>query len=334
MPKRKSWLEKKVNRKIGTQKRKAKGKVRKAVTGSSRRSGCGCLLSVLVLTALVVALVTVALAAPPPLFLPLIFNPAAPTPTPTRTPTATPTPTSICPPGRVEALCTYIVDGDTIDVLIGGQTYRVRYIGIDTPETGQCYYWEAKAENSRLVLNQIVCLEKDISETDHYGRLLRYVHVGGIHVNAHLVQWGYAMVYTYPPDVKYANSFVLLQQEARNAGRGFWSACVTPTPTATQTPTRTTTPTATCTPTRTPTGTATHTPTRTPTKTPTKTPTQTPTQQPPPPVCECYGNLYNCSDFATQRQAQACFDHCWALGYGDVHRLDADGDGIACESLP
>lgn len=106
---------------------------------------------------------------------------------------------------------------------------------------------------------------------------------------------------TCPPDVKYADSFVQLQEQARNAGRGFWSACISPTPTATRTPTLS--------------------------------PTQTPTQQPPPPVCSCYGNLYNCSDFATQAQAQACFDWCWSLGYGDVHRLDGDNDGMACESL-
>ena len=93
MPKRKSWLEKKVNRKIGAQKRKVKGKVRKAITGTTKRSGCGCLLSVLLLATLIIASLSVALAAPPPLFLPLIFNPAAPTPTPTRTPTLTPTPT-------------------------------------------------------------------------------------------------------------------------------------------------------------------------------------------------------------------------------------------------
>ena len=54
----------------------------------------------------------------------------------------------------------------------------------------------------------------------------------------------------------------------------------------------------------------------------------------PAPVCECWANLYNCSDFGTQAEAQTCFDFCMAtVGY-DVHRLDGDGDGIACESLP
>ena len=54
------------------------------------------------------------------------------------------------------------------------------------------------------MLAKVVCLETDVSEIDRYGHFLRYVHVGTTHVNAHLVQWGFAMVYTYPPDVKYA----------------------------------------------------------------------------------------------------------------------------------
>lgn len=52
------------------------------------------------------------------------------------------------------------------------------------------------------------------------------------------------------------------------------------------------------------------------------------------PTCDCSGNLYNCSDFATQVNAQACFDYCVAQGHGDVHCLDADSDGVACENLP
>ena len=85
---------------------------------------------------LVLVSVSMVLAACPPLYLPLIFNQTAPPPTPTPTPTALP----VCPPDRNEAWCTYVVDGDTIAVLIDGQTYTVRYIGMDTPEVGQSYY--------------------------------------------------------------------------------------------------------------------------------------------------------------------------------------------------
>ena len=139
---------------------------------------------------------------------------------------------------------------------------------------------------------------------------------------------------------------------------------LTLTPTATATPTHTPmatsshTPTSTTTPRGvrvylplivryhpppTPTPTPTVTPTRTPTRRPTNTPTATPTRKPRPTStptrpsggpCACYADLYNCSDFATQAAAQACFNHCMAQGAGDIHRLDGDNDGIACESLP
>ena len=73
-------------------------------------------------------------------------------------------------------------------------------------------------------------LEKDVSETDRYGRLLRYVWVGDLMVNAELVRLGYALVSTYPPDVKYQDLFLRLPQEARAAGRGMWAEGATPTP--------------------------------------------------------------------------------------------------------
>lgn len=70
------------------------------------------------------------------------------------------------------------MDGDTIDVLIDGQEYCVRYIGIDTPEVcggADCYGPEASQANRDLVEDQTVALEKDVSETDQFDRLLRYV---------------------------------------------------------------------------------------------------------------------------------------------------------------
>jgi micrococcal nuclease len=68
---------------------------------------------------------------------------------------------------------------------------------------------------------------------------------------------------------------------------------------------------------------------------PTSTPAPEPTSTPQPvAVCSCSGNLYNCSDFGTHAAAQACFDYCVQQGRGDIHRLDGDSDGDACESLP
>ena len=58
------------------------------------------------------------------------------------------------------------------------------------------------------------------------------------------------------------------------------------------------------------------------------------TATPPPPVCSCSADLYNCSDFTTHAQAQACYSYCISQGAGDIHQLDADHDGVACESLP
>ncbi|MBC8263285.1 MAG: thermonuclease family protein [Anaerolineales bacterium] len=138
------------------------------------------------------------------------------------------------PPDSVEASATRVIDGDTIEVEIEGESYKVRYIGIDTPELHHpekpvgYYAQEAYEKNREMVEGQTVYLEKDVSETDSYGRLLRYVYVGDTFVNAYLVQHGYALVSTYPPDVKYQDRFLELQREAREAGWGLWGPVLTP----------------------------------------------------------------------------------------------------------
>jgi len=125
-------------------------------------------------------------------------------------------------------LVTRVIDGDTIEIE-GGK--KVRYLGIDTPETVdprkpvQCFGIEASNANKKLVLGKRVKLEKDISETDKYGRLLRYVYVDDIFVNDYLVRNGYAYAVTFPPDVKYQQQFLEAQKEARENKRGLWSAC-------------------------------------------------------------------------------------------------------------
>jgi len=127
-----------------------------------------------------------------------------------------------------EATVVKVVDGDTIDVKIGGIIYRVRYIGIDTPETVdpnqtvEPFGPEASAMNTSLVNGKVVRLEKDVSETDKYDRLLRYVYVGDLFVNAELVRLGYARATAYPPDTKYQSLFVTLEQQAKAARRGMW----------------------------------------------------------------------------------------------------------------
>jgi micrococcal nuclease len=124
-----------------------------------------------------------------------------------------------------------ITDGDTIRVQFGGSEYRVRYIGMDTPEThfGTEFMGpEAAQANADLVAGRQVVLEKDVSETDEFGRLLRYVwlHDDGtwLLVNLELLREGFAQVATYPPDVKYIDPWFLdAQREAREAGIGLWA---------------------------------------------------------------------------------------------------------------
>ena len=124
-----------------------------------------------------------------------------------------------------------IVDGDTILVLLDGREERVRYIGVDTPETVapdrpvECFGTEASAANARLVEGQTVRLERDVSERDRFGRLLRYVYAGDVFVNAELVRAGFATAVTFPPDVRETARLRQLERDARAAKRGLWGAC-------------------------------------------------------------------------------------------------------------
>ena len=123
------------------------------------------------------------------------------------------------------AVVTHVIDGDTIDVEMNGQEFRVRYIGVDTPERETFYYAEATEANRQMVAGQTVTMVKDVSETDRNGRLLRYIYLDdGTFVNAELVQQGYAVMVTFPPDVEYQELFQELEREARQAGRGLWDS--------------------------------------------------------------------------------------------------------------
>lgn len=126
-----------------------------------------------------------------------------------------------------------VVDGDTIVVDLRGAQERVRYIGVDTPETVkprtpvQCFGKKASAFNHRLLDGRRVRLVTDVEERDRYGRLLAYVYRDGdgLFVNAELVRRGYATTLTIPPNVRFADRFRELAAAARRAGRGLWSAC-------------------------------------------------------------------------------------------------------------
>jgi len=121
-----------------------------------------------------------------------------------------------------------VVDGDTISVLISGfYERRVRYIGIDAPEMRRdCFAPEATAANRQLVLGKDVALERDVSDTDRFGRLLRYVYLPtGEMVNELLVRGGYAVARNYPPDTKYRARFEAAERQAQQANAGLWGAC-------------------------------------------------------------------------------------------------------------
>lgn len=142
-------------------------------------------------------------------------------------------PVAAIPEGDSWATVTRVIDGDTIAVQFeDGDAATVRYIGVDAPETVHprrgvdCYGLEASARNKELVEGRRVWLERDVSQRDRYGRLLRYVYLEDrTFVNALLVAEGFAQVATFPPDVRYVDLFLDLQRQAREAGAGLWGAC-------------------------------------------------------------------------------------------------------------
>lgn len=166
------------------------------------------------------ALILAVLACQPPME--TVPPPTPPAEAVVRLPTSTPMPTAEAQPDGEVATVVAVIDGDTIDVDLNGRTYRVRYIGINTPEYDEACYWEATNANAVLVEGQTVTMYRDVSETDRYGRLLRYVYVGDTFVNAVLVADGWAEAVEYPPDVSYADYFEELEEAARAAGLGCW----------------------------------------------------------------------------------------------------------------
>lgn len=134
-------------------------------------------------------------------------------------------------PAEVEALVTRVVDGDTVEVRIGGEIEDVRYIGVDTPETVkpdtpvQCFGPQASDFNHRLVEGRTVRLVFGVERRDVYGRLLAYVYLGPRFVNAALVRRGLARTLTIPPNDRFAPIFRRLELRAARTGRGLWGMC-------------------------------------------------------------------------------------------------------------
>jgi micrococcal nuclease len=134
-------------------------------------------------------------------------------------------------PRSASAYVSRVVDGDTVEVQLDGETEDVRYIGVDTPETVkpgapvECFGPQASAFNHRLVERRRVRLVFGVERRDDYGRLLAYVYLGERFVNAELVRRGLAQTLTIPPNDRFAARLKRLEIAAARAGRGLWSGC-------------------------------------------------------------------------------------------------------------
>ena len=239
-------------------------------------------------------------------------------PTNTPIPTKEPIPT---PDTRQQATLVRVVDGDTISVSINGKNETVRVIGIDTPEvvdprkTVECFGAEA-SRYAKLYFEDTdkkLWLESDPTQGDRdkYQRLLRYIFTddGSVDYGKVIIALGYASEYTYSTPYKYQQVYKQVEKEAREAKKGLWvdNACegyTTQKKTTGSTSTTQQQPT-----TNTSGGTAGSTSTYS-------------------------GGDKDCPDFATHAEAQAYFESKGGSPTNNVDRLDADHDGIACESLP
>lgn len=135
------------------------------------------------------------------------------------------------PGSTLVAEITRVVDGDTAVVRIDGREERLRYIGIDTPESvhpGQpveCFGPEAARRNAELVESRKVRLEIGTEPRDRYGRLLAYVRVGRLLVNEELLRGGYATTLSIPPNDRYSDRFYRAEETAERSQTGLWASC-------------------------------------------------------------------------------------------------------------
>lgn len=125
-------------------------------------------------------------------------------------------------------LVTRVIDGDTFEIESG---QKVRLIGVDSPESvapGKkvtCFGTEASNYTKSRLEGKLIELKKDVSETDKYHRLLRYVYLDGKLFNDELVREGYALATTFPPDVFFQQMFITSQTFAKDNKKGLWSKC-------------------------------------------------------------------------------------------------------------
>lgn len=213
-----------------------------------------------------------------------------------------------------------VVDGDTVAINMDGKVETLRLIGLDTPETVdprkpvQCFGIEASNKAKSVLAGQEVRIEADPTQGvyDKYNRLLAYVYLkDGTLFNKMMIAEGYGHEYTYNAPYKYQSEFKAAEMSAKTGEKGLWAngACGEPNITVTTVPS--------------------------PSHISPQSTTVFETQTTPAPSAgyNCSANIYNCPDFSTHDEAQAVYDACGGIAH-DVHGLDRDKDGEACESLP
>ncbi len=238
-----------------------------------------------------------------------------------------------------------VVDGDTIEIMWNNKREKVRIKGLDTPEVKdprypvQCYGEKASQKAKDLLSGKIITVETDNSR-GKYGRLLAYIRLkSGEDFGEKMIREGYAWHYrTFPHERM--SVYDKAEIEARDNNRGLWApdTCAgKKTAKATSSPPKTSKPVSTA-------SSKTTKPLSKTVSPPAKKITKTPPPAPPKPEpefplvapsagCICTHNKYNCSDFETHTEAQAIFECCQKQGKGDIHKLDRDKNGIACEGL-
>ncbi|PIZ76026.1 hypothetical protein COY05_02850 [Candidatus Peregrinibacteria bacterium CG_4_10_14_0_2_um_filter_38_24] len=198
---------------------------------------------------------------------------------------------------------TEVVDGDTIEI---NNSFKIRFIGVDTPETVdptkpvQCFGTEASNIAKEKLLNQTVTLESDETQgdKDKYDRLLRYVILGdGTNFNKWLIENGYGHEYTYKKAYKYQKEFKTSEKQAMDSNVGLWADNVCSEENNIIIDDE-----------------------------------QTVNEEPTTGYI-CSSNTYNCTDFSNKSDAQKVYDYCKAQVGTDIHKLDGDNNGLACESL-
>ena len=132
------------------------------------------------------------------------------------------------------ATVVHVVDGDTLDVRVGGRVERVRLLGVDTPETVkpgtpvECYGPEASKRTKQLLApGTAVLLQRDREARDRYARLLVYLwrRGDGLFVNRSLLSGGFARPLSISPNTAHRAELAAVSAEADRADRGLWGTC-------------------------------------------------------------------------------------------------------------